>query len=125
MAWPDSNIIYYLTVEDGRGCKDYDSLRIFVRDKPFNKFFIPNAITPNGDGYNDYWNISDLERFPDNEVRIINRWGDEVFFAAPYQNDWTGTWKGQELPGATYYYIIHIKFNGEDIAFNGPLTVIR
>ncbi|MES2622567.1 MAG: gliding motility-associated C-terminal domain-containing protein [Bacteroidota bacterium] len=125
LAWPDSNITYYLTVEDGRGCEDYDSLRIFVRDKPFNKFFIPNAITPNGDGFNDVWNISDLERFPDHEVRIINRWGDEVFFAAPYLNDWAGTWKGDELPGATYYYVIHIKYNGQDVKFDGPLTVIR
>jgi gliding motility-associated-like protein len=126
LAWPDSNITYFLTVEDGRGCADYDSLRIFVRDKPFTLFFIPNAITPdNGDGYNDTWVIRDLERYPDNEVRIINRWGDEVFFEAPYQNDWAGTWKGEKLPGATYYYVIKIKYNGQDVKFEGPLTVIR
>jgi len=126
LAWPDSNITYFLTVEDGQGCEDYDSLRIFVRDKPFALFFIPNAITPdNGDGYNDYWHIRALERYPDNEVRIINRWGDEVFFEAPYQNNWRGTWKGENLPGATYYYIIKIKYNGETVKFDGPLTVIR
>lgn len=126
LAWTDSNTIYYLTVEDGRGCVDYDSVVVFVRDKPFTLFFIPNAITPdNGDGYNDYWHIRDLERYPDNEVRIINRWGDEVFFEAPYQNNWTGTWKGEKLPGATYYYIIKIRFGGENYEFSGPLTVIR
>ncbi len=122
---PDSSITYYLTVEDGRGCEDYDSLVILVRDKPFALFFIPNAITPNGDGYNDYWHIRDLDRFPDNEVRIINRWGDQVFFEAPYQNNWTGTWKDGELPGATYYYVIKIRFGGELYEFNGPLTIIR
>jgi len=126
LSWTDSNITYYLTVANGQGCEDYDSLRIFVRNKPFALFFIPNAITPdNGDGYNDYWHIRDLERYPDNEVRIINRWGDEVFFQAPYQNDWRGTWNGENLPGATYYYIIKIKYNGEEVKFNGPLTVIR
>ncbi len=125
LAWPDSSITYYLTVSDGRGCDDYDTVRISVIDKPFDKFFIPNAITPNGDGYNDYWHIRDLERYPDHEVRIINRWGDEVFFASPYMNDWIGTWKGEELPGATYYYIIRIKFNGQDVKFDGPLTIIR
>ncbi|MFN8321181.1 MAG: gliding motility-associated C-terminal domain-containing protein [Chitinophagales bacterium] len=126
LAWPDSNFTYYLTVSDGRGCEDYDSVRIFVRDKPFSLFFIPNAITPdNEDGYNDYWHIRDLERYPDNEVRIINRWGDEVFFEAPYQNNWRGMWHGDKLPGATYYYVIKIRFNGEVVNFNGPLTVIR
>lgn len=125
LAWPDSDIVYHLTMMDDRGCHYYDTVRIFVRDRPFTLFFIPNAITPNGDGYNDYWNISDLERYPDNEVRIINRWGDEVFFAAPYQNNWRGTWKDQELPGGTYYYILKIKFNGEDVKFDGPLTIIR
>lgn len=125
LAWPDSNTTYYLTVEDGRGCADYDSVVIMVRDKPFTLFFIPNAITPNGDGYNDYWHIRDLERYPDNEVRIVNRWGDQVFYQAPYQNDWAGTWNGENLPGATYYYIIHIKHNGQSYDFNGPLTIIR
>jgi len=125
LAWPDSSITYNLTVYDGQGCHDYDSLRVLVRDKPFVKFFIPNAITPNGDGYNDRWYIRDLERYPDNEVRIVNRWGDEVFYQKPYQNEWTGTWKGEELPGATYYYIIKIKFNNEVQDFNGPLTVVR
>ncbi len=125
LAWPDSNIVYRLTMMDERGCHYYDTVRIFVRDRPFSLFFIPNAITPNGDGYNDYWNISDLERYPDNEVRIINRWGDEVYFAAPYKNDWIGTWKGENLPGATYYYVLKIKFNGENVQFDGPLTIVR
>ncbi|MBP6732754.1 MAG: gliding motility-associated C-terminal domain-containing protein [Chitinophagales bacterium] len=124
--WPDTNTTYNLRLTDEIGCSFFDSVRVMVRDKPFVKFFIPNAITPdNGDGYNDYWNIRDLERFPDNEVRIVNRWGDEVFFAAPYQNDWTGTWKGEQLPGATYYYVIKIRYKGEVVEFNGPLTVIR
>ncbi|HLP52997.1 MAG TPA: gliding motility-associated C-terminal domain-containing protein [Chitinophagales bacterium] len=126
MIWPDTNTTYYLTLTDDIGCHFKDSVRVMVRDKPFALFFIPNAITPdNGDGYNDYWHIRDLERYPDNEVRIVNRWGDEVFFQAPYQNDWTGTWKGEKLPGATYYYIIKIRFNGEVINFDGPLTIIR
>lgn len=125
LVWPDSNVTYNLTVADGRGCFDYDSVRVMVRDKPFTLFFIPNAITPNADGYNDSWYIRDLERYPDNEVRIINRWGDQVYYQKPYDNQWKGTWNGQDLPGATYYYIIKIKFNGESKEFNGPLTVVR
>ncbi len=126
LIWPDTNTTYHLTLTDDIGCHFYDSVSVMVRDKPFSFFFIPNAITPdNEDGYNDYWHIRDIDRFPENEVRIINRWGDEVFFEAPYQNNWRGTWKGEKLPGATYYYIIKIRYNGDVINFNGPLTIIR
>ena len=125
LAWPDSDIVYHLSVGDGKGCFYSDSVRIFVRDRPFVFFFIPNAITPNGDGYNDTWFIRDLEGYPDNEVRILNRWGDEVFSQAPYQNNWDGTWRGQKLPGGTYYYILKINYNGQEQKFDGPLTIIR
>lgn len=124
-AWPDSDATYFLTIGDTIGCLTYDSVRIFVRDKPFPLFFIPNVITPNGDGFNDVWNIRDLEGFPDNTMRIVNRWGDEVFEQSPYQNKWAGTWKGQDLPGGTYYYILMIHYNGQDIKFDGPITVVR
>ncbi len=124
-VWPDSNFVYTVLVEDGKGCNDTARVKITVIDKPFDDFFIPNVITPNGDAYNDTWYIRDLDRYPENQVRIINRWGDEVFFQRPYANNWNGTWKGNELPGATYYYIIRINFNGQDKEFNGPLTVVR
>jgi gliding motility-associated-like protein len=101
-------------------------LYVLVRPKPFSNFFIPDVITPNGDGINDYWHIRDLERYPDNTVRIINRWGDEILNQTPYQQNWYGTWKDKDLPGATYYYVIHVKNEqGVEAVFNGPLTVVR
>ena len=124
-AWPDSDVTYHLTIGDSIGCLTYDSVRVCVRDRPFPLFFIPNVITPNGDGFNDVWDIRDLEGYPNNEVRIVNRWGDEVFEQAPYQNKWAGTWRGQELPGGTYYYILIIHYNGQDQKFDGPITIVR
>ena len=124
-AWPDSDVTYKLTITDNIGCLTYDSVRVFVRDKPFPLFFIPNVITPNNDGFNDVWYIRDLEGYPNNEVRIVNRWGDEVFEQTPYENKWAGTWKGQDLPGGTYYYILIIHDNGKDQKFDGPLTIVR
>ena len=53
---------------------------------------IPNGITPNGDGRNDQLVFDILEEFPsqydDNEIIIFNRWGDIVYSARPYLNDW-------------------------------------
>lgn len=72
--------------------------------------FIPNVITPNKDGVNDYFRIPclDSERFPDNSIVIYNQWGDKVFDAAPYNNMWDGTLNGEsgkDLPDGVYYYI--------------------
>ena len=72
---------------------------------------VPTIITPNGDGYNDIFVIPCLAQdgvYPDNSVSIFNQWGDEVFHAAPYRNDWGGTYNGEDLPAGTYYYVVQI-----------------
>ncbi len=76
---------------------------------------IPSIITPNNDGMNDAFIIPCLgegDRYPSSVLSIFNQWGDEVFHAEPYQNDWEGTFDGEDLPPATYFYIIDLG-NGE------------
>ncbi len=81
-----------LTVGEGADCK------------------APNIITPNGDGINDTFVIPcllDLNNFPNSQLLIFNEWGDEVFRSSqPYNNDWGGTFDGQDLPVGVYFYII-------------------
>jgi gliding motility-associated-like protein len=77
---------------------------------------IPNVITPNGDGVNDEWIIDGIERFPDNTIKIFNRWGDKVKTFESYNNT-TRVWRGeneqnQPLPDGTYYYVLTIKDGG-------------
>ena len=76
---------------------------------------ISEAFTPNGDGINDTWVISNIENYPASVVRVFNRWGAEVFVARNYQNDWDGQSKGNSstLPAASsYYYQIDLDGNG-------------
>ncbi|MDP5074869.1 MAG: gliding motility-associated C-terminal domain-containing protein [Flavobacteriales bacterium] len=79
---------------------------------------IPQAITPNGDGYNDSFVIEGIEYYPNNELVIFNRWGVEVFRANGYQNDWDGRSSsklnvgGEDLPTGTYYYLFDPKVDG-------------
>ncbi|HLF65006.1 MAG TPA: gliding motility-associated C-terminal domain-containing protein [Saprospiraceae bacterium] len=70
--------------------------------------FIPTIFTPNGDGTNDRLIVPCLEteRFPQNRIVIFNEWGDAVYQAQPYLNNWDGTRDGKDLPVATYFYII-------------------
>ena len=76
---------------------------------------VAEAITPNGDGINDTWVIYNIENHPKNHVRVYNRWGDLVFEARNYDNQWNGHYKNRTnaLPdGASYYYQIDLDGNG-------------
>lgn len=86
---------------------------------------VPNVITPNGDGWNDVLFIACLETtaFPNNKVMIFNEWGEEVFYASPYKNDWNGTYSGGDLPVGTYFFIIDVGDGREEL--NGFLILQR
>ncbi len=95
----------------------------------FDNSQIPQLITPNGDGLNDRFIFEDLENnpflFEQNELLIFNRWGDVVFKAKPYQNDWSGhNNSGQILPEGTYYYVFKLDLN-EGQVIKGDITIIR
>ncbi len=86
---------------------------------------VPSIITPNNDGVNDAFVVPCLagDRFPGSVVSIFNQWGDEVFHAEPYVNDWTGTFDGEDLPAGTYFYFIELG-NG-DKPLSGYLIIQR
>ncbi|HRX28228.1 MAG TPA: gliding motility-associated C-terminal domain-containing protein [Saprospiraceae bacterium] len=90
-----------------------------------NACIIPNVITPNNDGINDNFVIPCLDdiRFSDNSIKIFNQWGDEVFSAKDYQNNWDGTYGAKPLPSGTYFYIVEIKALSETMS--GYLIIKR
>ncbi len=90
---------------------------------------VPNAITPNGDGMNDMLLVDELifdaVDFPKSEMVIFNRWGDIVFRASPYNNDWQGqSNNGDELPEGTYYYVLRLDISEGEV-MKGDITILR
>lgn len=91
---------------------------------------VPNGITPNGDGVNDELVFDQIlstpeEDMPDNEIIIFNRWGDIVYQAKPYQNDWRGVnQSGDDLPHGTYYYILRLNIADGNI-LKGDITILK
>lgn len=69
---------------------------------------IPTIITPNDDGINDVFFIPCLssDLFPNNKVTIFNEQGSAVFEESPYQNNWKGTYRGEDLPVGTYFFVV-------------------
>ena len=86
---------------------------------------IPNTFTPNGDGFNDTFRIISLEHYPDNILRLYNRWGDEIYSKEGYVNDWDGTnaKNGKKLPDGVYYYILELNLSKKK--FVGYVMIYR
>ena len=109
---------------------DTGEVRILINPKPKDTVVtqlgeIPNAITPNGDGKNDVLRIDGIEQYPNNELIIFNRWGDIIYKAKPYLNDWQGVnQSGGELPEGTYYYVLRLNVNDGKI-LRGNMTILR
>ena len=68
----------------------------------------PNIFTPNGDGINDAFIVPCLSesRYLNNSLKVFDQWGSLVFRAAPYDNNWEGTHRGEPLPEGTYFYVL-------------------
>jgi gliding motility-associated-like protein len=80
---------------------------------------IPSGFSPDGDGINDMFVIRGLNKYPDNELTIFNRWGDLIYETKSYKNDWDGTTgnlsqkvSGNTVTDGTYFYIL--KLNDKD-----------
>ena len=87
--------------------------------------------SPNGDGHNDTFVISNLEAIPINKIHIFNRWGDKVYQAEPYLNDWDGTVNiknqvlGKEVPDGTYFYRFEYLIGDFVTRKNGKIILAR
>ena len=115
---------YKVTITDANACSLNASFVVkeFCKNGGDN---IDNTITPNGDGKNDVWVIPGLDKFPNNEAYIYNRWGNIVFSKKPYDNSWEGqNSTGGQLPDGAYYYVL--KLNDPDNTYlTGSITIIR
>lgn len=88
--------IHTVTVRDKNGC-GYATSDALVLNYP--KFF-----TPNGDGYNDTWNINDLSGQHNANITIFDRYGKILRQIKPSSEGWDGTWNGQVLSSDDYWF---------------------
>jgi gliding motility-associated-like protein len=117
---PEVETTFTVTITDSNGCIFTDDVKVCVKADSFKPVSI---ITPNGDGNNDELYFGDLSDFPDNTLRIFNRWGNLIFEAEGYQirgELFNGTRNGEKLPADTYYYILTF----DDQVIKSALTIL-
>lgn len=84
--------------------------------------FIPNVITPNGDGKNDQFVIKGLAKYPNSEISIFNRWDNLVYASPNYSNNWDG--KG--LSTGTYFYVLKLRLPSNEIVVKkGSILLLK
>lgn len=114
---------YTLKVTNPQGCIATDDVVITVVPycvKPMEAF------TPNGDGINDLWLITNGNCLVSAKAQVFNRYGAKVFESNDYKNTWNGTYEGKPLPDGTYYYVITYKLvNGRTVYLKGNVTILR
>ena len=107
------NITPYNTAGDANACSEESFMTEAISFLNKTKY----GISPNGDGINDYWEITDIEVYPNNTVSIFNRWGNLVFEVNDYDNinnvfegnaNRSNKLGGGKLPEGTYFYVITI-----------------
>jgi gliding motility-associated-like protein len=122
-ATPQQTTTYTLTVTTPLGCTASDDMTLTVVPyciKPMEAF------TPNGDGINDLWLITNGNCLEKATAQVFNRYGSRVFESNDYKNTWDGTYKGKALPDGTYYYVISYKLiNGKPVFLKGNVTILR
>ena len=106
--------VYEVQVRDKNGC-GFDKREIVLIDYP--KFF-----TPNNDGYNEYWHILGVEKFPNSVTTIFDRYG--KFLKKLMYNDigWDGTFNGEKMFSSDYWFTVELG-NGRN--FKGHFSLKR
>ena len=118
-ASPIEDTQYQLRVFSADGCLATDEVWVRVLLKPI----VPNTFTPNGDSYNDRWDIRHLEKYPGAIVEVYSTTGQLLFRSVGYNQPWDGRSGGKDQPAGTYYYVIDPKNGRPKIA--GYVTILR
>lgn len=86
----------------------------------------PGNFTPNGDGINDTWSVSNTSYYEEYHIEVFSRWGQKVFDAKNPFEKWDGKSFGSPVPDGTYYYVMEFtdKYFGKQIK-NGSVLIIR
>lgn len=119
-VWPTTNFTYTVLVENQHKCFSYDVINVNVRKGDLLFFY--SAFTPNYDGDNDFFYIGNIDKYPDNTLKIYNRYGKVVFSASSYNNTWDGKYLSEEVPSGTYFYILN---DGKEKTYKGTVSILR
>lgn len=125
---PQVTTTYYLAMNDA-ACSLRDSIKVIVVDPATincEEIFLPNAFTPNGDGLNEDFGISNPYVFEELlEYSVFSSWGEKMFTTTDAYGRWDGFYRGQPVNPGVYAYRLEYKCSGEHKIKTGSFTLLR
>ncbi|HEX5624589.1 MAG TPA: gliding motility-associated C-terminal domain-containing protein [Saprospiraceae bacterium] len=115
-----------ITVTDANGCTAEETFTVCVGTVNAECYQGRLVISPNGDGYNEYFEIN-CASTTDNVLTIYDRWGNQVYSAINYINTWDGKDSdGDDLTEGTYMWVLKVTEPGKnDTYYKGTVTIVR
>ena len=123
--WQSNALFEYVTgcqehivaVRDALGCSTIPETSIMIME-------FPKLFTPNGDGYNDTWNIKCLIDDPTAVVSIFDRYGKLIFQFKPSRTAWNGTFNGTMLAATDYWFVVkYTNDNGVEAQYRSHFSL--
>jgi gliding motility-associated-like protein len=116
--------LYWLQLSNGE-CLIRDSITISIKLCDV-VIALPNSFTPNGDGFNDKFIPKEFQGIENATLRIINRWGSEIFLTNDLQQGWDGKYNNNSCADGTYYWTVeYSSISGDKSGIAGFVTLIR
>ncbi len=125
VSYQDSNVFtnlypgdYTVYVNDKNGCGKVQVEVKIIGAPPF--------FTPNNDGYNDYWQVINIEARPGSVIRIFDRYGKKLYEMSALDRGWDGNYNGIPQPSDDYWYYIELVEPDSEIRIvTGHFSLIR
>ncbi len=112
---------FTLWVQTAAGCVDTASFTV----NAYNKLYMPNSFTPNGDGKNDVFRIPSGAPIVLKEFSVYDRWGGLVFHTTDKNKGWDGKQKGTNATAGTYIFIVRAEDINGELLLKGTVQLIR
>ncbi len=126
---PEETTTYTVSFGQGNDCVAFDSIEVTVIDPSkldCNDIYLPKAFTPNGDGLNDTYGISNYYVIQEMlDFEILDRWGSRVYYSVNPAETWDGTFLAKDLNPGVFLYRLRYICNGEEQIKVGSLTMIK
>jgi len=120
----DSTTIYTVYGMNLFGCLDSAKVTVYLNYNLLSD--MPSAFTPNNDGRNDFFHLTNLHNKTLVDFRVFNRWGEEVFHTSNPSQGWDGTYHGVPQDMGVYnYQVIVGEPDGTTNTYKGSVTLIR
>ncbi|MBD3636151.1 MAG: gliding motility-associated C-terminal domain-containing protein [Crocinitomicaceae bacterium] len=120
-VWPEYEYVYTATVTDVNGCTNWATVPIYF--DPL--VFIPNAFTPNGDAFNNYFKAEALN-IKEFQMLIFNRWGELIKTLNSVDEKWDGSYNGTLVPDGVYVWQVRfVDLSDTPHIMRGHIVVLK